>query len=73
MDGTPAENLYNYCPHCGKKMDAEVTPEDDWEQYCLDKCYECTGYGDDYYTDEDGELVSACENCSYNRSNWDGD
>ena len=26
-------------------------------------CYECKGYGDDYYFDEDGELVSACETC----------
>lgn len=26
-------------------------------------CNECRGYGDDYYFDEDGELVSACETC----------
>lgn len=26
-------------------------------------CYECTGYGDDYYVDDDGELVSACSDC----------
>lgn len=26
-------------------------------------CNECKGYGDDYYFDEDGELVSACETC----------
>ncbi len=34
----------------------------DWE----DKCYECTGYGDDWYEDENGELQSACDNCPYN-------
>ena len=26
-------------------------------------CNECRGYGDDYYFNEDGELVSACETC----------
>ena len=38
-------------------------------------CYECTGYGDDYYYDEDGELVSACENCWVTREldDYDGD
>ena len=34
-----------------------------------DVCYECTGYGDDYYFDEDGELVSACEDCPV--SKWE--
>ena len=31
-----------------------------------DYCYECKGYGDDYYVDEDGELVSNCPDCPYN-------
>lgn len=31
-----------------------------------DWCYECTGYGDDYYIDDDGELQSACEDCPHN-------
>ena len=31
-----------------------------------DPCYECTGYGDDYYEDENGELKSACDDCPYN-------
>lgn len=31
--------------------------------YLDDVCYECTGYGDDYYFDEDGEMVSACSDC----------
>ena len=30
-------------------------------------CYECTGYGDDYYFDEDGDLVSACSECWVNK------
>lgn len=29
-------------------------------------CYECTGYGDDYYADEDGNLVSSCDTCWVN-------
>ena len=24
IDGTPAENLWNYCPCCGAKMDGDV-------------------------------------------------
>ena len=37
---------------------------DDWDDY--DHCYECTGYGDDYYLDEHGEWVSACYDCPFN-------
>ncbi|MCR5402452.1 MAG: hypothetical protein K6E91_01355 [Butyrivibrio sp.] len=33
-----------------------------------DHCYECTGYGDDYYTNEEGELVSACPECPFNEA-----
>lgn len=28
-------------------------------------CYECTGYGDDYYVNEDGEYVPRCPECPY--------
>ena len=28
-------------------------------------CYECMGYGDDYYIDDDGELVWQCPDCPY--------
>lgn len=28
-----------------------------------DICYECGGYGDDYYYDENGDLVCACGEC----------
>ena len=31
-----------------------------------DVCYECEGYGDDYYINENGELVSACDKCPFN-------
>lgn len=45
----------------------EQSKKDEWEDYCVDKCYECTGYGDDWYTDEDGNQVSACDDCPYNK------
>lgn len=36
-----------------------------------DYCYECQGYGDDYYVDDDGELVCRCFECTFNESNWE--
>lgn len=32
-------------------------------------CFECMGYGDDYYLDDDGELVNACSDCPFNAFN----
>ena len=34
-----------------------------------DECYECRGLGDDYSFDEDGELVSNCDDCPLNPAN----
>lgn len=34
-----------------------------------DYCYECTGYGNDYYIDENDEWVSACPTCPFNICN----
>ena len=32
-----------------------------------DHCYECTGYGDDYYYDPDTDsYVKACDDCPFN-------
>lgn len=45
---------------------------DPWDDY--DWCYECTGYGDDYSYDEDGELISNCDDCPNNpnrHDDWD--
>ena len=37
-----------------------------------DYCYECTGYGDDYYYDEElNDYVCACDDCPYNDNNWE--
>ncbi len=38
-----------------------------------DRCYECTGYGDDYYTDDEGEMVCACDDCPYNGTDDEDD
>lgn len=43
------------------------------DDFDYDHCYECRGYGDDYYINDDGELVSACDDCHYNESNRDDD
>ena len=29
-------------------------------------CYECSGYGDDTYIDDDGELQFRCPKCPFN-------
>ena len=42
------------------------------ELYDYDYCYECQGYGDDYYMDEHGEWVSACDDCPHNNA-WRND
>lgn len=34
-----------------------------------DYCYECTGYGDDYYMDDNGDLVCCCNECIFNPFN----
>ena len=34
-----------------------------------DYCYECSGYGDDYYVNEDGDLVCRCGECILNPIN----
>lgn len=37
-----------------------------------DRCYECTGDGDDYVYDEDtGEYVRVCEECLWNEEQED--
>ena len=44
----------------------------EWGRVMDDYCYECTGYGDDYYYDEElDDLVCACDDCPYNDNNWE--
>ena len=37
---------------------------DDW-------CVDCVFYGDDYYTNEDGERVCRCPKCGFSRDDDD--
>lgn len=39
----------------------------------FDRCYECGGYGDDYFINEDGELESACPTCPVYLARMDDD
>lgn len=32
----------------------------------MDDCYECTGYGDDYFVNDEGELECYCSQCPFN-------
>ena len=36
-----------------------------------DYCYECGGYGDDYFVNDEGELESSCPTCPHNSSKYD--
>lgn len=36
-------------------------------------CYECSGYGDDYFINDDGELECACPNCYVMKNRYDDD
>ena len=47
--------------------DDELFFDEFWDNY--DYCYECSGYGDDYSIDDDGELVCNCPDCP-NRPGW---
>lgn len=38
-----------------------------------DVCYECSGYGDDYFINDDGELECACPTCPFNKNRFDDD
>ena len=42
---------------------------DEYDDY--DVCFECSGYGDDYYINDDGELECYCSKCPMN--NWHDD
>lgn len=37
-----------------------------------DCCYECAGYGDDYFINDEGELECCCPTCPMNPM-WDED
>lgn len=62
------ELIYDYWDN---KLISTDELDDDYEEDPYDYCYECSGYGDDYYVDEDGELVCRCPECPMNPNSWD--
>lgn len=52
-----------------EEMDEQLENYEPWDDD--DRCYECTGYGDDYSEDEEGNLVSNCTDCPWNSANDD--
>lgn len=46
---------------------------EEYQMDMLDYCEECGIYGDDYYTDEDGENVCRCPECNTNPNRLDDD
>lgn len=50
-------------------LEDDLYDEEDEDDYC----YECGGYGDDYYVDENGEFVCRCPECSMNLNRFDED
>ena len=49
----------------------DTLPFDEYDDDEYDVCYECTGYGDDYFINDDGELESSCSTCPFNEVNHD--
>ena len=43
------------------------------DSYIVDHCDECSGYGDDWYVDDNGEMVCACWCCPFSSSDPDED
>lgn len=53
-----------------EEMKGEAMYED-YDEY--DHCYECGGYGDDYFINDEGELESSCPTCPFNPHRYDED
>lgn len=45
-----------------------VDEDDAYSWDYADICYECTGYGDDYFINDEGELESSCDTCPFSPS-----
>ena len=54
-----------------EQFDLEALEDD--EDWGVDPCDECAGYGDDYSFDDHGDLVSNCPTCPFNISKKETD
>ena len=78
MDSADGENCWVYSDELkniswkkSENEDEHKITEVEYIKYCdererAERCYECSGYGDDYGIDENGEMVS---NCPFNSMN----
>lgn len=55
----------------GLPFDELPFDDEDYNEDDYDPCYECTGYGDDYWINDDGELECRCSTCPFNEVNHD--
>ena len=58
-----------------EEYDVDEDYDYDFEEYqdALDYCEECRIYGDNYYTDEDEDLILRCPKCNMNPDRLDDD
>lgn len=57
----------------GCRSQSRQMRSDSMDDIDYDYCCVCTALGDDYYINEDGELMSACVYCPHNESIRDDD
>jgi len=48
-----------------------IKDRDEWDEW--EMCDECKANGDDYYLDENGEMICACADCAYGMNAEDDD
>lgn len=51
--------------------DDDYYDDDYYDDDDYDYCYECGGYGDDYFINEDGDLECYCPQCPMNPDRYD--
>lgn len=62
---------FDYAAEDDYPWDDNDDDEDDWDDF--DWCYECGGYGDDYFVNDEGELESACPTCPHHSNRYEDD
>jgi len=66
-----SDELKNISWKKSEKDNEHKITEAEYIKYCderenAERCYECSGYGDDYGVGENGEMISNCDNCPFN-------
>lgn len=63
MAGIEKRTDDSFCSFGERREDEEE--DDALEDEYSEICYECQGYGDDYYEDEAGNFICNCDDCIY--------